>query len=371
MSDQDDARLQKELGWFSRAETEHKQFESQWDHQDVLYHGHKRFLRHYSAAAPRDRDNALMEARKEFGAELHIPYVFSAIETIMPRTLSNRPKMLWLPRDEVGADNVENISVICDGQQQRAKYELKLQSTCRSGLKHGLGVQKVYWRSDSYQSFVLKEDPRTGEWVQAPTVKQAWDDPDVDDIDIRDFYWDPYGDSMPTVRKVMQRAWRDTAYVLGKLKSPEGGEAAAWDRYPLTPEDISAGKAQEKYREAWQGRRRAQGLSTTQEDDSDIHEVWEIHDRATQEIVTVLDRKWIVAIIQNPYWHAQLPFHVYRPIEVEHRMVGVSVIDPMEDLQRELNWLRTDRRWNAMLKLHQAYAYNDGTVDPTQIKMGP
>jgi hypothetical protein len=49
----------------------------------------------------------------------------------------------------------------------------------------------------------------------------------------------------------------------------------------------------------------------------------------------------------------------------------VSVIDPIEDLQRELDWLRTDRRWNAMMKLHQTYAYNDGVVDPAQIKIGP
>jgi hypothetical protein len=97
--------------------------------------------------------------------------------------------------------------------------------------------------------------------------------------------------------------------------------------------------------------------------------VWEIHDGS--EVVTVIDRKWIVSIIENPYWHGELPFQIYRPIEVEHQFVGVSVIDPIEDLQRELDWLRTDRRWNAMLKLHQTYAYNDGVVDPAQIKIGP
>jgi hypothetical protein len=170
---------------------------------------------------------------------------------------------------------------------------------------------------------------------------------------------------MRTVRRVLHRSWRDTSYVLGKIATGD------WGRYPLTPEDVSASSGIAKHREAWAGRRRAQGLTVGQQDDVDIHEVWEIHDATTNEVITVLDRQWIVSIIANPYWHGELPFHIYRPIESEHRFVGVSVIDPIEDLQKELDWLRTDRRWNAMLKLHQAYAYNDGTIDPSQIKIGP
>jgi hypothetical protein len=365
MTPEDQDRLQKELAWFKRAEKEHKEYEGPWDHQDVLYHGHKRFLReNYAGGVPRDRDGALMEARKEFGAELHIPYTFSTIETIMPRTLSNRPKMLWLPRDKVAEQNVENVTIVCDAQQQKANYELSLQTTFRSGLKHGLGVRKTYWRSEEFDSFVMKQG-MDGRWVAAPVKKKAWDDPYSDDVDIRDFYWDPYADSMQTARKLMQRSWRDTAYVLGKIKAGE------WDRYALTAEDVENGGAFDKYREAWAGRRRAMGQSSQDSGDSDIHEVWEIHCQATQEVITILDRTWIVQIIDNPYWHREFPYHGYRPIECEHRFVGVSVIDPIEDLQKELDWLRTDRRWNAMLKLHQAYAYNDGTVDPSQIKIGP
>lgn len=370
MTPEDQDRLQKELEWFTRSEKEHKEYESGWDHQDELYHGHKRFLRTYTESSPRDRDGALREARKEFGAELHIPYTFSTIETIMPRTLSNRPKMLWLPRDRVAERNLENVRVICDAQQQKADYELKLQTTARSGLKHGLGIQKEFWHHEERDSFVMSQN-RLGEWVAKPTQKKPWDDPDVEDVDIRDFYWDPYGDSMRNMPKVIHRAWRSTAYVLKKLTPAKGSERAEWDRYPLTAEDVDNGGAEDKYHTAWAGRRRAMGQSSQQVGDKDLHEVWEIWDLERNEVVTILDRVWIVAIIAHPFWHLELPFHAYRPIEVEHRFVGVSVIDPMEDLQRELDMLRTDRRWNAMLKLHQTYAYNDGTVDPSQIKIGP
>jgi hypothetical protein len=363
MTEEHKTRLEHELEWFRGAEKEHKLYEARWDHQDALYFGHKRFVDAYATSG--DKRGVLNDGRKEFGAELFIPYVFTAIETIAPRTLSNRPRMLWLPRDKVAADNVENVTLIGDAQQQKANYELKLQTTNRSGLKHGLGVQKTYWRSESRETFVLADDGMGG-WVRKPVQRKAWDDPFSDDVDIRDFFWDPFGDSMETVRKVLHRSWRDCAYIFERIAS------GAWGLYPLTADDLARGNGVEKHNEAWTGRRAAQGLpSGSLPQDTDIHEVWEIHDRVTQEIITIIDRTWVVAITKNPYWHGELPFQIYRPIEVEHQMVGVSVIDPIEDLQRELNMLRTDRRWNAMLKLHQTYAYNDGVVDPAQIKIGP
>lgn len=364
LTPEDDALLKACLDWFSAAESEHKAYERQWDHQDSLYFGHKRMVDAYTSASPRDRDGVLSDGRKEFGAELHIPYVFSMVETIMPRVLSNRPRMLWLPRSKTAEQNVENVRIVCDAQQQRANYELTLQTTARSGLKHGLGVQKCYWRREERDTFQLVKSS-TGEWVRQPVKKVCWDDPDVDDVDIRDFFWDPFGDSMDTVRKVMHRTWRDSKYVLAKVQSGD------WNKYPqLDAEDLKSMQSKEKYDQAWADRRKAQGVTSgNTSGGSDIHEVWEIHDG--EKVYTVLDRRVIVKEMESPYWEWRLPFHIYRPVEVEHRFVGYGVIDPIEDLQKELDWLRTDRRWNAMLKLHQAYAYQDGALDPALMKIGP
>jgi hypothetical protein len=257
MTPEDQTRLEHELEWFSRAEEEHKLYEARWDHQDELYFGHKRLVDAHTSSSPRDRDSVIGDARKEFGAELHIPYVFSTIHTIAPRTLSNRPKMLWLPRDKTAEQNVENVKIICDSQQQKANYELKLQTTNQGGLKHGLGVQKTYWRREERESFVLAQGPDS-QWVKRPVKKRAWDDPYCDDVDIRDFYWDPFGDSMETVRKVLHRSWRDCSYIYDKIASGQ------WARYPtLGPDQLDDSTGADKHQTAWAGRRRAQGLSGT------------------------------------------------------------------------------------------------------------
>jgi hypothetical protein len=369
LTPEDKALLDKQLKWFTEsAEPEHKQHEKDWDRQDTLYFGHKRFVQqHATQATPKGRDGVLRDARKEFGDELHIPYVWATMETVMPRALSNRPKMLWTPRDRVAESNVENVTVVCDAQQERADYELKLQTTFRSAFKHGLGVQKTYWRLDTRDTMALRQSPETGEWVAAPTQQTAWDDPDCEDVDIHDFYWDRLGDSMRNVPQVMHRTWRDTAYCLAKIDS------GAWSNMQLAgviAEDLTGSTGKAKYDEAWAARRRAMGFPISSPD-RDVHEVWEIHVRNTNDKIIIVDRMWVGVVERNPYWHGEMPFQTFCPIEVEHRFCGLGIIDPIEDLQRELNWLRTDRRWNAMLKLHQAYAYNDGLIDPSAIKIGP
>jgi hypothetical protein len=79
----------------------------------------------------------------------------------------------------------------------------------------------------------------------------------------------------------------------------------------------------------------------------DDHEVWEFHDG--EQVITVLDRQWPVQMAKNPLWHGELPFQVYRPNRIPHRMVGRGEVEPNEDLQDEINTFRTQRLDNNTL----------------------
>jgi hypothetical protein len=345
------------------ADTTHKPLRTQWDRLDALYHSRRDFLRSYAGAVDRDRRGIIDDARKEFGADLLIPYAFSVVETVLPRLLSNRPRMLWTPRNGASERNVENVTVVCDAQQHRANYELKLQTTGRSGLIYGLGVQKVYWRREVAERKVLRKRIILPGFAEDTQPVVVWDDPDVDDVSIWDFMWDSYGSDMTTVGWVFHRSWRSTRYVLSKFAS------GAWDGLPdLTAEDLEGAGGKERYVESWQGRWNAQG-GKTMELREPVHEVWEYHDG--RRVVTVLNRQWPVAEAENPAWHGQLPFHIFRPTEVLHQFAGKGEIEPIEDLQHEMNMLRTDRRWNALLKLHVAHWIQDGLVDLDEVKIGP
>lgn len=364
--EQDDL-LKEVVCKFEAADTTHRRHREQWDRLDELYHSRRRYKdAHAAAASPRDRDAVLDGMRAEFGPDLLIPYAFSTVETVLPRMLSNRPRMLFTPRSPASEKNTENIRIILDAQQQQSNYELKLQSTGRSGLVYGLGVQKGYWRRETAQRKRLT--PRTygdvdGAGGYAVDDYQAvlWDDPDVDDVSIWDFLWDPYGDSMDTIGYAIHRSWRSTAYVLAKVQS-------GWGEVALTAEDLEGAGAKERYVGLWQRRWDSQGHKIDLKET--VHEVWEVH-LGGQRVVTVVNRQWPVSVAANPAWHGRMPFTIFRPTEVLHQFCGKGEIEPIEDLSYEMNMLRSNRLLNALFKLHASYFYEDGALDPDAVKIGP
>lgn len=358
---------------FEAADAVHKPLRKEWDRWNRLYHSHRDLVKAH-AGAPRDQDRreVLEEARRTFDEDLLIPYAFSTVETVLPRMISNRPRMLITPRNEASARNVENMRVIVDAQQHRCNYELKLQTTARSGLIYGLGVQQVEWRTQTEKRKRIERRMHgdvdgLGEWCEAEYDCVLWDDPDANDVSIYDFLWDPYGACMDTVGYVIHRTWRSTGYVLGKLAPGENGEPPAWGEIALDREDLEGDGSKRVYTELWSPRWNAQGKSVDLKEP--VHEVWQIHDG--HRIVTILDRKWPVAVAPNPAWHRRMPFAIFRPTEVLHQFCGKGEIEPIEDLSREMNRLRSDRLLNAALKLHPSYFYEEGTLDPDNVKVGP
>ena len=342
-----------------------------WERMDRLYHAWTDLKSTLADSNGDRRTGVLTDAQQVFGHELFIPYAFSVVETVLPRLLSNRPRMLVLPGDQASEKNVENMKALIDKQQSQIDYELKLQSIAKSGLIYGLGPAKTYWlRREGQQtkivnaSFVLRAMGQ--KYAKQTYPCRLFDDPVAEVIPVRDFGWDPLGANVETSRYMWHRTWRDTAYVKDRLADPNG-----WNRVKLTDEDLDGRGSAQLYRKSVQGQFDAQGIPLPSDTarDTDIHEVIEYHDGGS--IVTVLDRNWIVSIVVNEAWWGRLPFQCYRPTEILNQMVGKGEIEPIEDLQREMNMLRTNRMWNALTVLHKAMAYNDGIVDPKKIKLGP
>lgn len=349
------------------ADAEHKPHRDRWDGYFRQYHSYTDFKRtHAQATTPRDRDSVLRDGQREFGAQLYIPYTFTVIETILPRMLSNRPRMLWLPRDRDSARNTENMRWLLDAQQERIGYELSLQTTGKTGLILGIGVQKVWWDYCERTVPIVAKGRFRG-WRKAMVRKPIYDDPRVEDVDPYDFLWEPSADRIANAGWVFHRTWRSTEYVLERLQSGE------WDLLPdareLTATDLVGG-ARGEYDTVWRGRRQAQGYSSSsvKREDSTLHEVWEYH--TPTEVITIVDREMPVRSVQNPAWHGELPFHLYRPTENLHCMVGKGEPEPIESLQDEMNTMRSQRRDNATMKLQTSWFVEDGVIDPYDMRWG-
>lgn len=345
-----------------------------WARMDRLYHGWTQLRSALRGTRGQDRRDIYEDARGEFGHELFIPHAFAIVETVLPALLSNRPRVLVLPRGQASDRNVEHMRAAIDAQQSQIGMELRFQSVAKQALMYGLGPGLSYWRRHEGQR--TKVVPLAS-WHPARVVGKQWttetcteplfDDPTFESVPVRDFFWDPFAGNIEDARWAAHRVWRDTDYVMARF------EDKTWDRIALVREDYDvANGSADRYRKSVTGSFEAQGIPIPNPQDardSDVHEVIEYHDRG--QIVTVLDRTWIVLVQPNETNYGRLPFPCYRPTEVPNQMVGKGEIEPVEDLQREMNDIRTDRRWNALMAQGPVLFAQEGVVEPDKIRIGP
>jgi len=346
------------LDCFAQAEKVHRAYEEPWREQQTLYRTHRALIDYGRRA--NNRDVAAREIAHEWGAELAIPLIFSAIETIVPRALSSSPTMTVRPNRPSAAPASQAIKELLEQQQIDMDYDMKLLPTARRGFKHGLGVQKTYWKKTTRK--VMREGKRRRLRGAKAELREivTYDGPDVEDVDIFDFFWDPSARSVETARYLIHRTYRDFAYVKRMVES--GG----W--LPLDLEAVAKTKGSSpgihttEYPLPF-------GISVDEKRAGRDYELLEYHDR--EHVYTILNRQFVAVCDITPFWHREMPFQIFRPTLAEGEFVGIGEIEPARHLQYELNTLRSQRRDNAAFVLDRVYAYWDGMVDPSTFKRGP
>jgi hypothetical protein len=343
----------------------HRRWREQAEGRYGLYRSYKQYADSYRKLSANDADDFWASMRSTFGTELFIPHTFAAVETTVPRMMSNRPRMLVLPRDRPSESNVETMKLLIDAQQEQIRYEMALQPIVKTGLIYGFAVQKTFWHTELRDKTRwvqrLVPEPDKPDFVTKTQQEVAFDDPDIAEVDPFDFFYDPTGYDMRTVEWVVHRTWRNVEYIRKQV------ESGNWKN--LTIDEVDAlGDGATGRDDIWRERLAAAGYDEADLKHNKMHEVWEFHDR--KQVITVLNKEICVAHGENPYWHGELPFQVYRPSVVPQEMPGIGIVEPMEDLQREMNMLRSTRRDNALIALMKPIAYWDGLVDPDEIRFG-
>jgi len=346
--------------WLDLKETLNRRFEQ--------YRGFKRWKDDWIKAGPNDRDGLLRDSKQTWGAQLHIPLSYRTIETMVPRAIAHRPRLIYLPRKEIWEENVHNIRLLVDAQQDQIDIDLPFQAVMRSGRIYGLGVGKSYWDKRYALRRRLKRSVLGGGYAPGKLEHACvFDDPTFEDVDIFDFMWDPYGSDMRTCEWVVHRVWMSLDRCLERI------ESGAWNTVTaqaLDEDKLRGMGAGQKYDEVWQDRMNASGLPSfaTAPRGEQVHEVWEWHNG--QEVITILDRCAAVQSAESPSV-GMIPFHVYRPTPLQKQMIGIGDLEPLEHLQRELDTLRSQRRDAATLALAAGYIYDDGAIAEDDLQYGP
>lgn len=350
-------------------EGQHRRWMSKANHYFALYRNYQDFKNAYnSTTSDRGRDRVWSDGEGEFGPEMFVPMCYSTVETVLPAMLSSNPEMTVLPRTMASEQNVANVKAQLQAQQEQIDYPLVLQTVGKDGLITGLGVTKTWWREEWKLRNQLYVDPMSGASMPRQAWRQVFDDPDCAAVDPFDFIVDPFASRIQEADGAFHRTWRSSRYV------KRMADSGMWRNLQgASMEDIKALADNRYYSEVWDQRRRIADRGYAGNGSpvgkADIHEVLEFHDG--DRIVTFLDRSLVVVSAPNPNWHGQLPFGCFRPTEVPHELHGIGEIEPIEQLQEELNTLRTQRRYNADLVLQRVFAYHEGLVEKEDIQFGP
>jgi hypothetical protein len=84
----------------------------------------------------------MYDAKRDWGAQLHIPLSFRTIETTVPAAIAQRPRMLYFPRREQWAENVVNVRTLIDAQQDQIDIDLPFQASCAQAGSTGSASAK-------------------------------------------------------------------------------------------------------------------------------------------------------------------------------------------------------------------------------------
>lgn len=355
----------------------HQQYRPKWEQFYGLSRNWRRLKRSLAqATTPNDKDVVVNELRREWGQELFIPYCFTVIETNLPRILSRDPLYRALPGDlsEAAHAAAEPLERLYQRDSAAMSYTRKLQETVRSGLRYGLGVQKDYWECRYRKGKeIAGYSSKAGYQVRDKRVA-VYEGPQVESVDIFDFRWDPSAHDLDSSEYVIHRTWRSLSYVEDRVAEGTKNRAEGINRgwVELDIEAIKKLGSSTSRARSWAGRNEAAGITGDSSGaGADLFEVWEYHDR--DQVLTILGGEGGVLVRSgpNPFLHGDFPFTIYRPTIWEHEFVGTGEVEPIAHLQWELNTLRGQRRDAATLALNQGYFYQEGTLDPTQITLGP
>lgn len=266
-------------------------------------------------------------------AKLFIPYVFSTIETIIPRLIGNKPKIEAVPREPNDVLNAKANSALFDYEWDMMEMKKILKSWVKQTLIYGMGVVKLYWNYD----------------------EEAGDDhPKAELVDLFDFYYDPNATSFKDCRYIVHR----TEKCLEDLKANENY---------IIPKELVTKVTQDEYKIQ---RDAILGLTKPNDRDSkkvEVLEYWGEYDLGNGEeecLIVVANKEFLIRAEKTPFNHGIKPFVKMIDVEDPHSMEGIGEVEQLASLQYELNDVRNQRMDNVTLILNRMWkVVKTGDVD--------
>lgn len=319
-------------------------------------------------------------------ANLFIPLSYATIEHMLPRVISST-----MPNDdfvdivplntEKDQELADKWNVYLPWRFRKMDYALTSHDTVKSAMTYGLGIQKVVFENDvrkrmaweqRYVNIPFFNIQIPAGWKRKKKEKTLYHGAMIHWVDPWDFIWDTAASNMQNCTWAADRCIRSYPYLEGQQKL---GNYKNLDQ--LTKAHMYTGSTRMSpdkkdlfgaYGDAYQVQRMDRGIVPQ-------FELWEMYDKEYETVctfVTMNGKPDKPVVIRNddglPYMDDELPYIrcVSNPLLGE--FVGQGEIQPIEQLQLELNDKRSMRMDQVNLIINGMYKVRrDSDVDVDEL----
>lgn len=339
------------------------------------------------------------ESKSIWQTKIFIPIVYSIVERFLPRILSNKPTVNFMPRSEKSfakdpiTGEPRDLIKAAQNMQSLFDWQWEMQSRLKDGgmyvellrfvkdaLIVGTSIAKVPWIKES-----RREKGFNGKGEVQIKNKVYFDGPSFEHVDPYDFYFDPEALDIQRASWVIHKT-RRTLDELREINAAKGVEIYKnLDIVEtLTQDNLAASENDFKYR-----RKVALGNGQVLVWDRttgkyEVMECWGMFPKLdangkpldSQEleprVVTVVGRSVVVRDVPYPYWHGKKPFIAYTPFPRNYEFYGVPIIKHVERLQFYMNEFVSQKFDNQVINLNQMLVVDPAAnVDDWQLVWRP
>ena len=323
------------------------------------------------------------ENLREDGSNLFIPYIFNIVENAYPKIVKSlfsvRPYIPFMPvniNDANSAVKAENMTKLVEWElDNKMKGRLVYNDILRSCCMYGTAISKQTWRLEErpvvkrQEIAGLQTDPETGLTVSVSTMQPVetteiiYDAPYMQNIELTDFFFDPYGTNIDNCEYVIHRYWLPMHKLL---------EMATNGQLDITPAELKE-KVRPSGRNATSDKAYDKastinmGSKPMRSNEVEVLEYWTDACKCL-----VLNRDVVALVAPNPYWHRRKPFSKWECVPVSGEFYGIGIIEMCRQLQVELNTTRNQRIDNVSMALNRMYTIlRTANIDTTQLRSRP
>lgn len=319
----------------------------------------------YNAVIPKER-------MRETGANLSIPYIYSTVETALPKIINSvfdsKPYITYKAVSSGNEDKARNLTNLIDYQmRQKMKAAGTLYDIFKSALIDGTAISKQTWKLKT--KIVIERQPDTEEvqlesgemqtievMVPQEIEKVIYDAPDMKQIPLGQFLFDPAYSTIEDSPFACHTYYMEMHELKAGAKSGKEGE----DKYTNVKKiNTEAMTDTDHFGEPNKRGNMRDGVL-----------IWEYWTDGWK--VMIANKNTVVQSMPNPYYHRTKPFTKWSTTPVPGAFFGKSMVEALIDLSHELNTLRSQRLDNVSFAINRMFLINkNADIDTKQLTSRP